>query len=72
MAKDSTEFAAAAVTLTEGWTLLEQGKRTTGREAKACAQAFVELFTAWAKVDADAGHGAKAAEWQAKLAAMGG
>ncbi len=72
LAKAATEFAAASASLTEAWSLLEQGKRTTGREAKACAQAFVQLFTAWAKVDAEGGHAAKAAEWQARLAAMGG
>ncbi|MCC7064675.1 MAG: serine/threonine protein kinase [Planctomycetes bacterium] len=71
IATSNEDRSAAETILTEAWQLLEQMQGTTGREAKACAQAFVDLYRAWAAADAAGAHASRAAEWQARYDAMG-
>ncbi|MBM4051615.1 MAG: serine/threonine protein kinase [Planctomycetes bacterium] len=51
---------------------LEKSRRTLGEEhpgTLACAQALVDLYTAWDKSEPGKGYDQKAAEWRAKLPA---
>ncbi len=71
LATTTADFTAAEATLAEAWNLLTEAKQTQGREARACAQAHVDLHTAWAKIDSSPARAAEIAQWQARLDALG-
>ena len=71
LAASAADRVAAEAMLTEAWQLLVARQRTNGREARSCAQAFVELYAGWESAGGDAAIAAKAAEWRERLAALG-
>jgi eukaryotic-like serine/threonine-protein kinase len=71
LAEAAADYRGAEAVLLEAWALLTKAQRTAGSEAKACAQAVVDLHGAWTKFDAAGVDAAVVAEWRARLAALG-
>jgi tetratricopeptide (TPR) repeat protein len=73
LAQTAGEFAAAEATVLEANTILSSGAASPGsaRDARSLGKAFVGLYTAWDKIEPGTGRDRQAAEWQAKLAALG-
>jgi len=67
LAETAEDYSAAERVLTKPWQLLTTAQRTVG----ACAQAFIDLHRSWAAVAEAGPHESLAAEWQARLLAMG-
>jgi eukaryotic-like serine/threonine-protein kinase len=70
LATAPADFALAEANLLEAHGSFSKNPGGRSANAAACAQAIVDLYTAWNKAEAGHAHEAKAAEWKQKLNAM--
>jgi hypothetical protein len=63
------EFIAAQTSLDDAWKIAA-GFGPTSRDARDCAHAHVDLYTAWNAAEPGKGHDVKTAEWQSRLAEL--
>jgi tetratricopeptide (TPR) repeat protein len=68
MAFDADGFAPAEPNLVEAYAIFKDTRGPTHKETRECAQALVDLYTAWHAVEPNAGHDGKSDEWRARLA----
>jgi serine/threonine protein kinase/tetratricopeptide (TPR) repeat protein len=72
LARTKDEFAAALALLQEADGIHAVRSDVVVKERRRCLQAFVDLYTAWAGLEPEAGHAAAAAEWRTRLEQLGG
>lgn len=72
LAHDEEQFIVAEANLLEAHGIFVLTRGETHKNTLESVQGLIDLYTAWAAAEPDAGHAAKATEWQAVLDAAQG